>query len=140
MVAVVLDDVVVHVHQDPTGEEEQLGQMRHIERFAEQLCQEGWTLLHTQDSQSELGITSLTKPRGMGVALSKMSPHKIPIKNCLYCPVIISIMLSQLRSSLPASWAGWLLPGCARSHSPEQAQEGTAASTLPNLRGSAMIN
>lgn len=52
MVAVVLDDVVVHVHQDPTGEGERLGQMQHIERFAEQPSREGWTLLHTQDSQS----------------------------------------------------------------------------------------
>lgn len=51
MVAVVLDDVVVHVHQDPTGEGEAPGETQHTERFAEQLSRERRTSPHTRDSQ-----------------------------------------------------------------------------------------
>lgn len=90
MVAVVLDDVVVHVDQDPAGGGEWLGQGQHIERFAGQLSRgtghhcSGFPVV----TGSELGVTSLTKPRSMGKALSEMSPHKIHVKNGFYCPVI----------------------------------------------------
>lgn len=87
MVAVVLDDVVVHVDQDPAGEGERLGQGQHIEGVAGQLSREGWASL-LRISSCELGVTSLTKPHGTGGGLSEMSPHKIHVKNGFYCPVI----------------------------------------------------
>lgn len=120
VVAVVLDDVIVHVHQDPAGKGEGLGQTQHKERFAERLGQEGWTLGVPSHGWQMLTVQSL----GAQQTRSQTPPQRIPIANSLSCPAS-----DAHRVPRP------LLVQAAGSHSPGRDK---ALPRPPHRRGSAI--